>query len=63
MRLSSYDGDRSNIFNFCMNDWNEFDASNKFCIIDDQFKLYNKGHNEHGGHKKGKNGELEMQSQ
>ena len=63
MRLSSHDVDTSIIFNgnvYCLDDWEEFDASKLFCITDDQFKLYNKGHIELGDHNKGKNGELTL---
>ena len=63
MRLSSYDGDTSNTFNcnvYSLDEWKEFDASKVFCITDDQFKIYNKGHVELGYHNKDKNGELTM---
>ena len=61
MRLSSYDGDASNIFNcnvYCLDNWMLFDVSKVFCILDDQFMIYNKGHIKLGDHNKGKNGEV-----
>ena len=63
MRLSSYDVDTSLIFNcnvFCLDDWKEQEASKVFCITDEQFKIYNKGHIELGNHNMDKNGELTM---
>ena len=61
MRLSSYDGDTSTIFNcsvFCLDDWEKDDTSKEFRIMDDQFKICNKGHILLGDHNKDKNGEL-----
>ena len=58
MRLSSRDGDTSLNFNCnvkCLDDWMEFDTTKEFCIIDDHFKIYNKGHIGFG---EDKNGEL-----
>merc|ERR1712066_25618 len=63
MRLSSYDGDTSHNYNCkvnCLDDWMEYDASNMFCIWDEEFKIYNKGYIELGNHNKDKNGELTM---
>ena len=63
MRLSSHDVGSSLIFNgnvYCLDDWKEFDASKLFRIMDDEFKIYNKGHIELGEHNKDKNGDLTM---
>ena len=63
MRLSSHDVDTSLIFHcnvHCLDDRNEFDASKMFRIMDDDFKIYNKGHIKLGDHNKDKNGELTM---
>ena len=63
MRLSSYDGDASSIFNcnvYCLDNWPKFYASKVFCILDAQFRIYNKGRIELGDHNKDKNGELTM---
>ena len=61
MTLSSHDSDTSVISNCnvkCLDDWNKVDTSKEFCIIDDQFKIYNKGYIKLGAHNKDKNGEL-----
>ena len=63
IRLSSYDGDTSLIFNCnvkCLDDWMVFDDSKMLRIMEDNFKIYNKGHMELGDHNKDKNGELTM---
>ena len=63
MRLSSYDGDTSHNFNcnvYCLDDWKKMDATKTFRIMDDDFKIYNKGHINLGDHNKDKNGELIM---
>ena len=63
MRLSSYEGDTTLIFNcnvLCLDDWLENEVSKEFCIDEDQFKIYNRGHLELGDHNKDKNGELTM---
>ena len=61
IRLSPNDADTNVISNCnvkCLDDWKEFDASKMFRIMDEEFKIYNKGYNELGDHNKDKNGEL-----
>merc|ERR1712066_677869 len=63
IRFCSNDADTSLIFNCnvkCLDDWMELDASKMLRIMDDDFKIYNKGHAELGDHNKDKNGELTM---
>ena len=63
MRLSSHDVDSSHIFNcnvLCLDNWEKADVSKEFRIMNDQFKICNKGHIELGYHNKDKNGELTM---